>query len=467
MAENDPKYVDNLTQVLTARKDWLETSELVKLKDALRSFHTSYASLYNIFLKKKLINEDPYKQEAKISELEVPDTGSIIETKRLEQISIRLANYDNQLDFLANFYQLGVDFLNLEQIKKILGLIRFIDWVSLTPDSPSANTKVVAEMTSQSKSGVDQITLSIIGESLSRLSKSTAIMMGILKDLTAYYKESYKLNVRQAITNNMSASEANSASIKKKFPAALPGTPFYQELIEELIKEDYSSDGPDMKDTILKSLYVAEDKPKVTKVQVNFKNILLDGTQAIGGANLALSEIAVKLDENAEIFANQKKSFWEKIKQVIRQMTNAEPEEVIYELEYMDQTKGVPVKESIGFRRFRDDMDKKTRILASFVRGPAATKLAAMTEEQVIGYLENNIRDVQNLHKTLSALDEFFKSKTPQPDREKIKGIKPELATIKNFIVRANQLRFEYSAQKEEDEQMKRLGIITAEEKTG
>jgi hypothetical protein len=40
-----------------------------------------------------------------------------------------------------------------------------------------------------------------------------------------------------------------------------------------------------------------------------------------------------------------------------------------------------------------------------------------------------------------------------------VKGIKPELATIKNAIVRANQDRYEYSAQKEEEEQMKRLGI--------
>jgi len=463
MAENDPKYIDDLQQALTARKNWLETSELVKLKEALRSFQSSFASLYNIFLKKKLIHEDPYKHEAKIIELEIPETGTINEAKRLEQISLRLANFDNQLDFLANFYQLGVDFLNLEQIKKILGLIRFIDWVSLTPDSPYVNTKAVAEMANQSKSGVDQITLSIIGESLTRLSKSTTIVTGILKDLTVYYKETYKLNVRQAITTGMSASDANPANIKKKFPVALPRTPFYQELIEDLIKEDYSNDGPAMKEAILKSLKLVEEKPKVVKPPVNFKNILLEGTQVIGGANLALSEIAGKLDENAEILANQRKTFWEKIRLIFRQMTNAEPEEVIFELEYMDQTKGMPVKEAMNFHRFRDELNKKTKILASFVRGPAAAKLAAMTEEQIIIYLERNIRDVQNLHKTMNALDEFFKTKTPQPDREKIKGIKPELATIKNSIVRANQLRFEYSAQKEEEQQMKRLGISTEE----
>jgi hypothetical protein len=34
---------------------------------------------------------------------------------------------------------------------------------------------------------------------------------------------------------------------------------------------------------------------------------------------------------------------------------------------------------------------------------------------------------------------------------------------MKNSIVKANQLRYEYNAQKEEEEQMKRLGINPAE----
>ena len=82
-----------------------------------------------------------------------------------------------------------------------------------------------------------------------------------------------------------------------------------------------------------------------------------------------------------------------------------------------------------------------------------------MTEEQIISYLEKNIRDVQFLHRTLGALDDFFKSNATADDRAKIKGIKPELGAIKNSIVKANQLRYEFSAQKEEEDQMKRLGI--------
>jgi hypothetical protein len=73
--------------------------------------------------------------------------------------------------------------------------------------------------------------------------------------------------------------------------------------------------------------------------------------------------------------------------------------------------------------------------------------------------LEKNIRETQMMHKTLTALDEYFKTSADRDVRERIKGIKPELGTIKNVIIRANAKRHEYGAQKEEEEQLKRLGV--------
>jgi hypothetical protein len=458
MAETEQaSYAETLQQALIARRDFLEREELGKLKDDLRSYQSAYASLYNIFLKKKLVDEDPYRGEAKISELEVPDTSTFVEAKRIEQLSIRLSNFDSQLDFLVNFYQLSLDNLNLDHIKRIVGLIRYIDWLALTPDSQSVMTKAAAELSNQSKSGVDQITLSIIGESLTRLAKTTGVIMGVLKDLSGYYRECYKLDIRQKVTTQ--GNESSADAIRRKMQSAMPGAPFYKELVDELIKEDFSKAGPDLRQAVLNTLKVPEEKPKAAKAPTNFKNILLDGIQVIGGAGACLTEIGGKLDDNQAVLESRRKSFLEAIKHLLRQLTNAEPEEVIYTVEYVDTAKGVPVKEKVHFHQLRDEMSKKTKILSSFVRGPAYTKLSAMNEEQIIGYLERNIRDVQNFHKTLGALDEFFKANVDTHDRERIKGIKPELSTLKNSIVRANQLRHEYSASKEEEEQLKRLGI--------
>jgi hypothetical protein len=445
-------YIETLQQVLIERKNWLDKSELPKLKENLRTFHTAFASLYGIYLKKKLIDEDPYKQETKINELEVPDSSAFQDTKRIEQLSIRLSNYDSHLDFLVNFYQLGMDFLNLERIKRILGLVRYIEWSNFSSVFLAIMTKAVAEITNQSKAGVDTLTLSIIGESLSKLSKMTTSIMTVLKSLNSYYRECYKLSVRQKITQSMSANEANLDNIKKKMHSSAPGSPFYKELIDEIIKEDYSDSGTDLRDSILNQLKVPVEKQKAAKASVNYKNILLDGIQVIGGSSASINEIGVKFDENETVMESRKKGFLQAVKELIRQIMNAEPDEVIYDIEYLDQTKGVMIKEQVNFHQFRDEMNKKSRILASFVKGAAYNKLAAMPEDQIMGYLERNIRDVQTMHKTMNALDDFFKSSITGSDREKLKGIKPELSALKNTIVKANQLKYEYSATKEEED---------------
>ena len=460
MAESSAQnYIDTVSQALIDRKDWLERAEISKLKDDLRLFQISFSVLYNMFLKKKLINEDPYKQESRISELEIPESGPFNEIKKTEQISIRMSSFDNQLDFLVNFYQFGVDFLNLERIRKILGLIRYIDWVNFTPDSPSDNTRVMAEITNASKANCDHITLSMIGESLTKLTKSTSTIMGILRNLTVYHKETYKIKVRNAI-KNMSPSEVNANNIRKKMSSEIPGVPFYLEFIDEIIKEDYSKDGQALREKVLKLLEIPQDKPKIVKPKVDYKSILMSGIQAIGTAASVSGEIARKCDDNEEILASQKKGFMYKIKMLIKAIFRSEPEPAIYELQYIDQIKGTHVRENLNYTRFRADYDKKIKILIGMNgQGPLLSKLGAMEEEQIIQYLERNIKDLQSLYKTLSALDEFFKSSVPKIERVKIKGIKPELAAIKNCIVKANHFRHQYSAQKEEEEQLKRLGI--------
>jgi len=75
-------------------------------------------------------------------------------------------------------------------------------------------------------------------------------------------------------------------------------------------------------------------------------------------------------------------------------------------------------------------------------------------------FLEKGMEDIQRYFRRLSALDEYFKNEITEPEsKPKIRGIKVELATLKTSIIKANQKKHEYVAQKEEIEQMRRLGI--------
>jgi hypothetical protein len=135
---------------------------------------------------------------------------------------------------------------------------------------------------------------------------------------------------------------------------------------------------------------------------------------------------------------------------------------VIYEIEYLDAIKGVTIKEQLDFTAFRFDLDKKIRYFASHNNRDSLARFTAMEEKQLLVILEKAIREAQILHRTLTGLDEFFRTEAPREVREKIKGIRPELAVIKNSFVKANQKRHEYSARLEEAEQLKKLGVTSA-----
>ena len=453
------EYQKALDEALNTYASWLERSEYPKFKDEFKSFNASFGTLYRTLIQKKLINEDPYKQEAKIGEIKVPKP-IIPEGDRKDQLTMNLSAYDNQLDFLVNFFQFSIDFLTMDNIKRILALVRYIDWANFSQDTPSTTTKVVVDLIQQTRgAGLEPFTITVINESLGKLKRATANIVGYLKIGTVYNRESYKLQIRQKITNTMN--DVSVEGIKKKFSAAMSGNAFYPDLIEELIKEDYSPEGEGLRNKVLKQLVVPEEKPKEVKKKVDFKITLIDGLLVISSVGVAIGDMVQRLDENHMIFQNRKQSFGEKLREIFRQMLNKEPEPVIYEIEYIDPVKGLAVKEKVNFNVFRADLDKRIRSYSSFsLRN--SPKLETMDERQLQNILEKAVREAQTLHKILTGLDEFFKAEAPRESKEKIKGIKPELSTIKNAIIKANQKRHEYSSQLEAEEQLKRLGVNPA-----
>jgi hypothetical protein len=349
----------------------------------------------------------------------------------------------------------------MNTIKRILNLIKYIEWGRFTVENPHLTTQMTAEIVTQARAGLEPIPASLIGEALSNLNKASNAVLVYLKEVSDFNREAYKLDIRTAISGEMQAGEASVGAIRKKFAAAMPGRLFYPDLVGEVIREDYSDAGPKLREGILKALRVPEKKTRAVEEPVSFKSILFDGLLVIGSVGLALNEIAPRLKENHENLESRKKGFWEKFRKLIHEMMKKEPEPVIYTIEYPDAAKGVRIKEKVNFSTLIPDMEREARVLSAIAGrgGTVSARLVGMDERQLLGLLEKTIRDIQTLHKTLTGLDEYFKAAVDPEDREKIRGIKPELGTIKNAMVKANQKRYEYSAQVEEEEQLKRLGI--------
>lgn len=453
------EYLQKLCTAINARRNWIEETTSEKMNDALYTFRSSFTAIYALYLKKGLVNEDPYKEESRVNDLITLKTNSFSEAERTEELSIRLSTYDNQIDFLVNFCQVNIDFLNIENIKRVIALIRYIDWCHLSTDSDSPTTRAVAEITNQIRRGTDNMVHHIIQESITGLDKSSVDILNILKTVSDFRKELYKYDVRLDLGDRLpEQGPVSSGQIKNLMASAFRDEPFYPDLIEELIKEDYSPSSASLREAVLKQLALPVVKETVKKKDEidSSKSILIEGILIIASIANTLEEIKEKIKTNELLLEHKKVNIFVKLARIFRQAFNKEPQAIIYELHFVDKVKGITVREEINLTLFRADMEKKTKNLLSIITRPNPKEaLEAMPDEKLRPFLEKSIKDAQGLHRILAALDEYFKAQIDPNDRLKIRGIKPELATIKNAFVKASQKCQDY---KEENERLKIIG---------
>jgi hypothetical protein len=457
-------YLEKLKTALKTRRDWLERSDMPKLKEEFRTFHTAVSSIYSLFVKKGYIVDDPYRSDAKTDDLKIPPGGPVVEANKRDQLGQRLSILDKELDFLVNFYQFSVEAFSQDKIKIMMGIVRYVNWVRLTPDSDSPMTQAISGIVATARhAGSDPVSMTMLNEGLLRLENATGAISNHLKIISDFNREQYKYELRISVMEGMNENDASLSNIKKKFTSVCPGETFFPELAEEVIREDFSQKKAALREAVLKKLVVAGEKSRTAKQPVNHKAALIEAINSIGAAGATLAEILVKQTVNKELMENKKRGFFDNLKKMIAQMTNKEPDPVIYEIEHVDPAKGSATREKLNFTNFSGEIEKKSRILAAMAaRGPAQSKLESMEEAQLTDMLQRNIKDVNIIHKNLTALDEFFKANVDRADRGRVKGIKPELGALKNAVSRAAQKFQDYNSIKEEAEQFKKLGIDVA-----
>jgi hypothetical protein len=155
------EYQNALSASLENRRAFLEKTQFPKLKEEFRTFLVSFQSIYKLLIQKRLIHEDPYKHEAKVGEIIIPP-AIVSDGDRVDQLTMNLSAYDNQLDFLVNFSQFSVDYLTMETIKRILNLVKYIDWVRFTQDTQSSTTKAVVDVVTQARTGGDPLSVTLL-----------------------------------------------------------------------------------------------------------------------------------------------------------------------------------------------------------------------------------------------------------------------------------------------------------------
>ena len=469
--EENRDFTSELEQALAQKREEIERTVLPDLKEQFRSFYSSFQSIYNVLMRKSLIKEDPYKYDKKTSEVTVPSQAPFLESERHDQVSIRLSDLDNQLDFLTSYYQFDLDYLTLKRIKTLAGLAKYIKWDQLSENSTNMMTRSVAEMVGKIKKGSDNFSTQLISDSQNQLSSITKKIMSHLKLLTFFHREQYKLQIRKNILSDMNLSAAAVQNkenevmklIKKKFATAMGDQPFYAELIQEVLAEDYGPDSDTLQNELLQKLSVKKEKKKKVKQGPNYKEMLLESVRTLASASIHIEEAVRKLSESNLILSNRTISFGEKVKRWLRSFGGKKDDKQIYEIEYFDTKTSVSKTERLDFNQFCEEAAKRAKVLAnlSSKMTPAHQRIAESSEDQIFKFLNKNIEELQIMLKRLPALDTYFKTEIPKEQRGRIRGIKIEVNAIKNAVVKANKKKHEYVSQKEEEQQLKRLGVQT------
>ncbi len=117
----------------------------------------------------------------------------------------------------------------------------------------------------------------------------------------------------------------------------------------------------------------------------------------------------------------------------------------VYKVEYAEPGVPTPKSEEIDFSKFAAEVQKKSSLLAALATGsgPAFKRLAATTEQQLAAFLDKQLNELLIIHRRLGSLNTLLQARVMQ-EKKTVRGIKIELLTIKNAIVKANQRRHEY-----------------------
>ena len=467
--ENGNNFTTTLLQALDEKAQWYDSEELPRILENYRLLHTCIKVIFDFLVKKALITPDPYKLDKKFSDIKVPDNEQFVENERSVIMGQRFSDYESTLDFLCNYYKFSVTQLTIGNIKKLVDLNNAITWNAFSANSNKINTRVLATLVFSARQNSDALTASMVNDNLSKASHSLTEINSALKEYSDFQKEWYKGLIRRQVMTNagfdankaLSDHNAEMQQIKKNFAAGMGKVPFYNELVEEIIQEDQGEKKAEFQAKTLAKLSVQKESDKKKENKIDTKALIMGALQVLGATPPQIGTIAQKIQENHDLLLSEHNSFMDKLKRTLKKAFGIAEKPLFYTVNISDQTTGAKRTEKINYQGLMNDMATRARRYASVAQknAPGYQKIASMPEEKIAEFVASQIADCNRLMILLGALDEFFKNAASPMNKSKVKGLKIDITTLKNSVVKANQLRVEYTSYIEEEAQMRKLGI--------
>ena len=467
--ESVQEFESKLASAVSDKRRELDSRQLPQLNRDLQMMLTASNTVSQALTKKSVFHNSSIHYDEKIDDIVPPPSDYIPEGReKIYVIGTRLGQYIAMLEHAVQHYHFSCAFLTSQRISKLTALLRTFEWGALSTSSENLNTRAFAEVIQDFKRSGDSLAINIVTNSIAQLATTLSSVTKELKVISAFQREAYKLEVRGRVMPKAglpadAPPDNNSLkAIKKVFASCMNGSPFYTDLIKEILYENSGSDAEHRRQDALRRLGLEDVKKKEKEEEkVDYRAMLVDAIRALGASAQQLVLIVNRLGENLKIYQDSQETFFSKLKEIFRAALKMPAKEIVFTIKIVDPATQAVKRETINYNSFIEGLRKKTRIMNAFSdrMSGAWQKLDAMSDQQLFDVLSSNISDMNNILKKCGGLDEFFKSDAKGDAKSKIKGIKIEISTIQNSIHKANKLRAEYAGQVEEKEQLKKLGI--------
>lgn len=446
----------------------LDSKDLAKMQENYRLVLACISNLFEALAKRGLITPDPYKDVSKVTEIVCPPTKPFTDNDRPTELGIRLGQFEVMIDYVCNYMKFNCKQLTSDKLRKLYELNHVFDWNAFSQNSAKSNTRAFAAVLNELKKGAPQLTLSLIKDSVLKTQNAMAENDSTIQRLMEFQKERYKIEVRKNILENeafnkstLSSGPALVAEIKRMFPSAMGKKAYNSDLINEIVNEETADNKAELQNALLAKISVAQEKQEESKNTINTHDVIVEALRTLGTSCDQFKVVLDKIVSNHDVLLSEHNSFGDKLKKFLRNLFGLAEPPVDYVIFIQDKRTGEKKKETVHYVEFVQLLAKKIKLYANFSqRGtPGFAKMNSQNDTVILDYLNKQSTENNHLFAQITALDEYFKSTVTQANRSKIRGCSMELISIKNVVVKANQLRSEYVSYVEEAEQMRKLGI--------
>jgi hypothetical protein len=469
--EGSADFLKRLEAALEVRRSRLDERTPL-LKEAVNIYQQRFNALFDLFVRKGLIREDPYEYGQKPGDLGAPSDKPFLESDKRDEISFRLDTLRKHLETVATTWKLDAAGLNLGQLKRLSALVRYLPWAGLSELSPSPTAKVVAQFVNSIRMGTDRVHAVVVKDAVNQLAESQRELAILVSEFAAYERERWKAELRakanQKVALDRQKSEAKREEalreLRRTVAETMPGSPFYPELAEEVLNEEFAPQAEELRDRLLEGLArIEEPIPAAASKREPprpDRNALLDAVRLFARADAEMQSAFATLTVNAERLAGPTRGFSGFLHRLLAALSGRRDKEQTIDVEYLEQD-GTR-HETVALAPFLESVKRKVELMASLgdESGQAFARLGAAADDQLLEFVERQLSDLMVLHRRMGGVNAQLQAEAPVGRaggrRGEAKGIRLELSAIKNFLVKANQRLHDYTVRLEVLQQYQR-----------